>query len=127
MNADIMQAFFTALDDAAFGYPIAWPNVSFDPPNSGIWLEVTHFPNRGIDDSLSSKNIIRQGILQVTVMGRQNTGVFDLEQAAAEVAAVFPKLTALSDVKVSRVPYTTTAIAVSDGRVELPLTIEYSG
>lgn len=127
MNSDILQAFFTALDDAALGYPIAWPNVNFDPPASGVWLVVSHFPNRGIDDSLSSQNIIRQGIFQVSIMGRQNDGIFNLEQAAAEVAAVFPKLTALSDVKVSQVPYTTTAIAISDGRVELPLTIEYSG
>lgn len=127
MNQDIMQAFFSTLSSANLGYPIAWPNVPFTPPNSGTWLEVSHFPNRGIDNSIAGQQVIRQGIFQVSVLARQNIGVFDLEQVAAQVAAVFPKLTPLANVKVSRVPYTTAALSISDGRVELPLTIEYTG
>lgn len=127
MNADLLQSFFSTLDGAALGYEIAWPNVPFDPPNTGVWLEVSHFPNRGLDESLSDTDVIRQGIFQVSAMGYQNTGLFDVENAAAQVAAVFPKLTPIGNTKVSRQPYTVSAIAVSNGRIELPLTIEYSG
>lgn len=127
MNSDIMQAFFSRLDSAALGYPIAWPNVDFTPPGSGNWLQVAYFPNRGIDNSLSGQSVIRQGLFQVSVMGRQNTGGFTLESIAQEVADLFPKLTDLADVKVSRQPYLTSQLSVSSGVVELPLTIEYSG
>jgi hypothetical protein len=67
MNSDIIQAFFTQLNDAALGYDIAWPNVDFTPPATGIWLEVSHFPNRGIDTTLSSQSVIRQGLFQVSM------------------------------------------------------------
>lgn len=127
MNSDILQAFFSTLSGASLGYSIAWPNLDFTPPDSGIWLEVSHFPNRGIDFSLAGTEVIRQGLFQVSVMSRQNDGVFDLEQTASEVAAIFPKLTPLSTVRVSRMPYTSAAISLDGGKVELPLTVEYSG
>ena len=127
MNSDILQAFFTELSDAALGYPIAWPNVPFERPNTGQWLEVTHFPNKGLDVTLAGQSVIRQGLFQVAVVNTQNGGIFDLEVAAAEVAAVFPKLTPLANVRVSAVPYSSSAISVDDGRVALPVTIAYSG
>ena len=126
MNSDILDAFFTILSDANLGYPISWPNVDFTPPDSGNWLVVTHFPNKGLDFTLSSQSIIRQGILQVLICGRPGEGLIKLDGIAAEVAALFPKLTELSDVMVSRVPYVASAITADGARTELPLTIEYS-
>ena len=126
MNKDIIQAFFSTLSSANLGYPIAWPNVDFTPPPIGYWLEVSHFPNSGIDVSLSAQQVIRQGIFQVSVMGRQNTGVLGMADVCDEVAAVFPKLTTLSTARVSKMPYAISAVAIDNGKIELPLTIEYS-
>ena len=127
MHNDILQAFNTALNDAALGYEISWPNIDFTPPTSGVWLEVSHFPNRGIDRTLSGQNVIRQGMFQVVIGFRHGDGIFAANTAAQAVADVFPKLTALSNVKVSKVPYISATIDIEDGRVEMPLTIEYSG
>lgn len=127
MNNDIIEAFNTILAGAALGYPIAWPNVKFTPPNSGVYLRVTHAANRGIDDTLAGQNVIRQGLFQVTIVDHQNEGIIELNTVAGEVAALFPKLTPLADVRVSRVPYVNSVADVGGGYVQLALTIEYSG
>ena len=126
MNSDIYAAFCTLLNDAALGYPIAWPNVKFTDTDD-IYLQVEHFPNRGIDETLSGQQVISQGLFQVSVIGKQGDGVQKSVEIAEEVAAVFPKLTQIDVVRVSRVPYLLSQLTIDKGRTELPLTIEYSG
>ena len=127
MNGNILNDFFNILAGGGLSYPISYPNVKFTPPNDGIWLEVRHFPNENIDDSLSSQQVIKQGLFQVSIMGRQNTGLIAIDTAAQEVAALFPKLTELGESRVSKVPYTSSVLDWDNGKVEQPLTIPYSG
>ena len=126
MHSAIINDFLNQLEAANLGYPIANPNVRFDDVE-GIYLQVTHAPNSPIDDTLSSQSVVQRGLFQVSVIGRQNTGIIKLNDIAQEVANVFPKLKPIADVKVSRVPYTISAVEISGGRVELPVTIEYIG
>ena len=126
MQSAIIEDFMTQLEAANLGYPISYPNVKFKDVDD-IYLEVTHAPNSPIDDTLSSQSVVQRGLFQVSVIGRQNTGIIELNEIAQEVANVFPKLTPIADVKVSRVPYTISAVDISGGRVELPVTIEYIG
>ena len=126
MHSAIIEDFLTQLEAANLGYPIAYPNVKFDDVE-GVYLEVTHAPNSPIDDTLSSQSVVQRGLFQVSVIGRQHSGIIRLNDIAQEVANVFPKLTPIASVKVSRVPYTIAQVAIEGGRVELPVTIEYVG
>lgn len=125
-NAEITQAFFEKVSGAALGYPIAYPSITFTPPDSGNWLELSFMPNNGIDQGLSSATVISQGLLQVNICGKPNGGLIPLQTISDTVAALFVKNTVLSGlVRVSRTPYTTDIISLDDRQL-LPLTIEYS-
>lgn len=126
MNSDITQAFFEAINNAGLGLSISFEGVKFTPPDKGQWLELTTFPNNGLDPSLSSNSVIAQGVLQVNVCDRPNTGLIPLQQTAEAVAALFSKGTIISGlVRASRAPYTSSALSLDD-RVALPLSIMYS-
>jgi hypothetical protein len=56
----------------------------------------------------------------------KNGGAFKNNEIAAQVAAVFPKLTALDDVRVNRAPFTG-SLQITDVDAELALTVSYSG
>ena len=76
------------LDDA----PIAWPNVPFTPTSpASIYVRVQHLRNlntryfaKGSDPHL------RQGILQLTVVGPLHVGPRVAMTLAASIAAQFP-------------------------------------
>ena len=126
MNSQILESFFTLMTDAAFGYPIAYEGIKFCPPDSGPWLELSFLPNEGIDQSLSSDSVLSQGILQVNVCNRPNTGIIELNQIAETVMALFPKSTSIFGlVRVSRSPYTSSVITLDDRQI-LPISISYS-
>lgn len=125
-NAEIAEAFFTVVDGAALGYPIAYPSITFDPPDIGNWLELSFMPNTGIDQGIESPSVIKQGILQVNVGGKPNGGLIPLQLISDTVAALFPKNSVLSGiVRISRTPYTTDIIQLDDRQL-LPITIMYS-
>lgn len=126
MNSDILQAFFTAINDAGLGLPIAFEGKKFTPPDSGQWLELTMLPNDGIDKAMSNGSVLAQGILQVNVCDRPNTGILPLMQLSETVAALFPKNTIISGlVRSARQPYTSSVLQLDD-RLMLPLSIVYS-
>jgi len=125
-NSDIAQAFFSIIDSAALGYPIAYPTKSFTPPDSGHWLEVSFMPNSGIDQGLKSGTVLMQGLAQVNVCGRPDTGLIPLHNISEQVGALFPKNLVISgNVRVSKTPYNTDIIPLED-RIILPLTVMYS-
>lgn len=125
-NAQIAGAFFTVVNDAALGYPISYPSITFDTPDSGNWLELSFMPNTGIDQGIESPTVIKQGLLQVNVGGQPNGGLIPLQNIADTVAALFPKNSVLSGiVRISRTPYTTDIISLDDRQL-LPITIMYS-
>ena len=127
-NAQIQKALFDLLIAANLGYPTSWPGLDFTAPASGVWLEVSFFPNEGIDDGLGyDSTTIPQGIFQVTAATRPGDGVFPVTNAAQEVQAVFSKGTTISTpVRVQRSPYQMDPIFEGD-RMMIPVTITYSG
>lgn len=125
-NAEITAAFFTTVSTAGLGLPIAYPSITFTPPDSGNWLELSFMPNTGIDQGLSSPTVLKQGLLQVNVGGKPNGGLIPLQNIADTVSALFPKNSILSGlVRISRTPYTTDIISLDDRQL-LPITILYS-
>ena len=127
-NTQIQSALYDILIAANLGYPIAYPGIDFTPPASGVWLEVTLFPNEGIDSGLGySSTTIPQGIFQVSAVDRPGNGVFPVTNAAQEVQSAFPKGTTIAEsVRVQRSPYQMDPIFEGD-RLYIPVTIPYSG
>ena len=126
-NQQIQKALNDLLIAASLGYDIAWPGLNFTPPESGVWLEVTFLPNRGIDDGLANdSDVVPQGIYQVMAVARPGTGLFPVTNAAQSVIDSLPKGTNIAGlVRVHRHPYQGSAIKEGD-RVMIPVTIEYS-
>lgn len=126
MNSDILEAFYTIIDAAGLGVPIAYSGIKFTPPDNGKWLELSYLPNTGIDQSIKSASVLAQGLFQVNVCDRPNTGELALQNLAETVAALFPKNTPINGLaRVSRAPYTSSMISLDD-RIILPLTVSYS-
>lgn len=126
MNSDITKAFFDLIIAANLGIPVSFEGIKFEQPASGQWLELSILPNDGIDQSLAGNNVLAQGIFQVNVCDRPNTGLIPLQQLSETVAALFNKNTLVSGlVRVARKPYTSSALSLDD-KLVIPLTIEYS-
>ena len=127
-NEQIRNALYAMLNNAALGYPIAWPGFNFTPPSTGVWLQVDFFPNEGIDEGMADNStVIPQGIFQIMVCSRPGEGVASINQAIGEVSAVFGKgSTIVGMVRVRRSPYESDRIT-QDDRMMIPLTIQYTG
>lgn len=125
-NADIYQAFIDKIL-AEFGtFAIAYEGYTFTPPDEGIWLEIKHFPNRGVDQSLASQSVLAQGLFQVTAKSRKEKGIMHLQNTCDLVAAEFPKNSNIAGTcRVSAVPYQLDP-DTGDGLVWVSLTIPYS-
>jgi hypothetical protein len=117
------------LDNAALGYPILWPGRGGTPPNTGIWLQVQFQPNQGIDNGLGPNDKrLPQGIFQVSVFDRPSAaGWLPAQGVAQQVIDTFPKNATIVDlVRVQREPYTLPVDSMDD-RLEVVVTIPYTG
>jgi len=128
-NSQIKTAFFARLATISGGYTIAWPGVNFTPPGSGAWLEASHFPIAPLDEGLANdSSTVPRGIFQVSCVTRPGLGTAAIDTAAQAVIALFPKGRVLSgSVRVVRAPYSFEAASPSGDKIEIAVTVEYSG
>lgn len=108
--------------------PVAWPNVSFNPPATG-YMRVTHLPNANRRLFLGSNDPHqRLGLLQLSVFAPKNGGASTATEIAGKVAAHFPAdLPMRRDgitVKVAKAPDVAPAFA-EDTHWHVPVTIAY--
>lgn len=90
-------AMMKAVADAAFGVPVAWPGIDFDPPNEGAWIEATLFENDPVDLAIANNGtVLDRGILQLAACGRPGAGFMDLDDLARRIQAAFPKGTKIT-------------------------------
>jgi len=107
---------------------VAWPNVDFDPPDSG-YLGVQLFPASTNQIALGDTGQNRhRGVFQVSVFWELGEGELDAQEAAASVAAHFKRGTQLLQdglyVRVLTPP--TVGPAVYDKKyIQIPVSIEY--
>lgn len=75
---------------AALSLSVAWQNVAFTPPASGIYLRAFLLP--GDTGSLDLEGVHRQyvGVFQVSIVAPAGQGSGASEQLAEEIAALFP-------------------------------------
>jgi len=125
-NNQIQTALFDMLDSAALGYPIAWPGVDFTPPDSGLWLEVSFFPNEPMQDGIGDgASAAPRGNFQIAAADRPGAGVVNVTDLATTVAGIYPKGTVIVDpVRVRLTPYQLQLVKMDD-RLMIPVTIPY--
>ncbi len=126
-NSDIYQAFIDKMNTEFGGtFSISYEGYSFTPPASGVWLEVKHLPNNGIDQSINGSGVLAQGMFQVNVVNRKEKGIISLQNVAELVQVAFPKASNITGLcRVSRAPYQSTPLTMDD-RLIIGVTIPYS-
>lgn len=89
------------------GFPVKWPDRGFNPPNSGVWLEVQWIPNETQNYGMANSGpFILQGLAQVTVRSRPGPGASPSLTVADEVIDLYAKGTLLHGVvRVYRSPW----------------------
>lgn len=126
-NADIYQAFINKVN-TTFGsvYQISYEGYSFTPPSAGVWLEVKHMPNNGIDQSINGSGVLAQGMFQVNVVNRKEQGIISLQNVAELVQVAFTKGSIITGLcRISRAPYQSSPLTLDD-RLIIGVTIPYS-
>lgn len=112
---------------AAQGVPCSYPGVGFDPPASGLWLELQWFPNQtqnyGMADNASSLLI---GFAQLSACYRPGAGLGPGNKMADAIITAFGKGTAFVGVRVYRKPWVNSVIT-DPARVMHPVTIPWQG
>jgi hypothetical protein len=105
--------------------PVAYPEITFDPPTDGKYLEASLFFNRPAWEAVDSGKQ-DQGLLQVTVVWPRGAGVIAPMEAAAEVLDHFPKALSLSDgVRISAQPWAASPI-IEGSETRIPVTIPWT-
>lgn len=108
--------------------PVAWPNLSFNPPAAG-YIRVTHLPNVNRRLFLGSNDPHqRLGLLQLSVFMPKNAGVTVATEIAGKIAAHFPADLPMRSggitVRVGKAPDIAPGFA-EDTHWHVPVTISY--
>ena len=126
-DKDILVGALGRMQTLSTSLPISWPGVQFEPPNSGMWLAVRHFPNQ--PNNIGWQVDAQQeylGFLQVQVFTRPGSGIVNALEMAEDVVAHFAKGTEFGPVCVSARPYISPDVTESDW-IFIPVTIPYRG
>jgi hypothetical protein len=119
---ELLQAFVL---DRSPELPVAYPGVTFTPPDNGQWLEVRMFPNETQNYGLANTGVfIHRGFMQVTVCERPGGGITAGLALAGEVVDAFDKGTEASPALVTRRPWISSVLSQPD-RTMYPVTIPY--
>lgn len=108
---------------------IAWPNDKFDRPDTGSYVRVQHLPNVNTRFLVKgSAPHLRQGILQLTVVARLNTGAEDALAVAGSIAEQCPADLELFGedvkIKIQAAPSVLTPLR-NDASWDVPVSIRY--
>lgn len=72
------------------GVPVAWENVPFTPPSSGVYLEADYLPADNEDFTIQGTATMRRGVYQVTIVYPIDSGSQAAEKLAAAIVEAFP-------------------------------------
>jgi hypothetical protein len=128
-EADIYDAFCVALTAFAAqsspAIPVAYPDVHFTPPDTGVWLEARFFPNETDNYGLANDGgSVHKGFLQVGICYRSGAGLANTLTMLASVLDEFAKGTILGPARIDRKPWASAVLQMDDKNV-VPVTIPY--
>ncbi|WP_318368920.1 phage tail terminator-like protein [Enterobacter sp.] len=76
---------------SSLGLPVAWPNLSFMPPNDAPYVRVYILPAQTVGQDLEGQLRTYQGILQLNIIAPAGSGVTQARGLATSVADAFPE------------------------------------
>jgi hypothetical protein len=131
VEADIYNAFaeqlasFAAIQQEQPELRVAWPGVTFTPPDAGMWLEASWHPNRTENYGIGNEGpSTLRGFGQVNICIRPGSGTAPLHRMAGELIRHFAKGTALAPARVYQRPYESNVLDAPD-RTVVYVTIPY--
>ncbi len=68
--------------------PVAWPNVQFEPPQSGVYIAVMNMPADGIMYGMDRQQNT-PGVYRINIYGDINKGPAEVENMAGDIAQHF--------------------------------------
>lgn len=127
--ADIAQALFGHIRGMGSTQPIAYPNVSFAPPDDGKFLSVAFMPNRVRGDMIRFEDANEAtGLLQIAVYWPLNAGMIAPQRVADSIITHFARGTVINAdgfaVRVIEDPWSSTPLT-DESRAMIPVTIPW--
>jgi len=129
-TTDILQAALTKLETFVYSPQpqILWPGIQETPPESGMWLQPSLFPNEPADIAWDDDACVdTRGFIQILIYFRPGQGQIDPSELADALIAFYPKGSALGPVRVRKRPWQSPAITQDASKLYIPLTIPYQG
>jgi len=107
---------------------ILWPGIQDEPPQSGLWLQPSFFPNEPDDIAWDNDACVdTRGFLQILVYYRPGQGQLDPSALADALIAYFPKGSALGPVRIRKRPWQSPAVVDDADKLFIPVTVPYKG
>lgn len=76
--------------------PVSWDNVTFTPPETGVYLQSHDLPATPYSIDLAGTCLVFPGVYQVNVIARAASGRTLAAQTAKNITALFPQNLELS-------------------------------
>lgn len=109
----------------SLGYPVAWQNVEFNPPED-LYLAVTYNFRKPSDNSVGSTCEIKNANVNIYIMEELNTGSGDALEVANEIMQLFKRGLTLEESNVRLMllnsPYITGSVPTTQ-RMVIPIII----
>lgn len=109
---------------AAKSFPVAWQNVAFTKPTTGVYIEPFIIPTTTVPRDTSATNSTSFGIFQVNVWTRYGTGLGEAEAAAESLRAAFPIIPRFCGLQIEKAEIGS-PLSDSSGWIATPVVIGY--
>lgn len=108
--------------------PVAYENVSFTRPDSGLWLECYLMSGPTVVATLDASTNRERGIWCVNCWGKLNTGAGKIEALVAQIIKLYPVLPKVGTVSIEQPGTNSRMNVTSDGwaciQVSFPYRVE---
>lgn len=127
--ADALLTYLGTLSVGSPALPIAMPEVKFNPPSSGKYLEARFLPNRPATRVIAFDGPDQhQGLLQVSVIWPKGQGIIAASEIANEVVKHFRRGTVIAAddlrVRIYETPWESPPLD-EPNRMQVPVTVPW--
>lgn len=88
--ADLLERRVAAIA-SSLGLPIAWPNITFEPPDDAPYGRIYVLPAQTVGQDFEGELRTYQGILQINIITPAGRGVSKARGLAKSIADAFPE------------------------------------
>lgn len=126
IRAELETRLRTWADAQSPAIKIAFENMPFTKPTSGVFLETFLIPNITLNPTIDASRQRLMGIFQVNCWASSdNKGMKAAESLAQSVIDLFPVVPKTGSVSIERTPYASPSLLDNSGWRIVPVTIQY--